>query len=157
MCAPLTALVSPKKRFVWTLECWSAFNAIRRLLMTPPMLQVPDLSAPFSIEVDASDNAMGAVLLQESTHDVLYPVCYMSAKFKPHQRHYATIGKRRHLPYLIALEKFSVYISNDKFPVTVYNDHNHVKFVNRVKKKNNLEIKHIKGKDNMIAAALSRI
>lgn len=169
VCAPLTALISPKRKFVWSHECQAAFNAVRSLLMIPPVLRAPDFNAPFSIQVDASDHAVGAVLLQEGTTGVLHPVCYMSAKFKPHQRPYATIEKEA-LGLLMALEKFSVYVSNPKFTVTVYSDHNPLQFVNKMKNKNqrlmrwalalqpyNIEIKHIKGKENVIADALSRV
>lgn len=118
-----------------------------------------------SVQVDANDH----VLLQEGNSGVLHPVCYMSAKFKPHQRPYATIEKEA-LGLLMALEKFSVYVSNHKFTVAVYSDHNPLQFVNKMKNENqrlmrwalslqpyNIKIKHIKGKDNVIADALSRV
>lgn len=70
----------------------------------------------------------------------------------------------------MALEKFSVYVSNHKFTVAVYSDHNPLQFVNKMKNENqrlmrwalslqpyNIKIKHKKGKDNVIADALSRV
>lgn len=68
----------------------------------------------------------------------------------------------------IALEKFSVYVDNGR-KLTVFTDHNPLKFVNSMKNRNmrlmrwclnlqkyDIAIKHIKGKDNLIADALSR-
>lgn len=100
---------------------------------------------------------------------VLHPVCYMSVKFKSHQRNYSTIEKET-LGLILALEKFNVYTSSASEPVTIYCDHNPLQFKNRMKNKNqrlmrwslalqtyNLLIKHIKGLDNLIADALSRV
>ena len=61
--------------------------------------------------MDASDHATGAVLLQEGSDDILHPVCYLSTKFKTHQRNYSTIEKEA-LALLIAMEKFEVYLGH---------------------------------------------
>ncbi|XP_076041903.1 uncharacterized protein LOC143025779 [Oratosquilla oratoria] len=164
---PLTDLVSPKVKFKWTLECQEAFDKIKSILTSKPVLHGPDFSKNFTINVDASDAAAGAVLMQE--HDgILFPVCYMSAKFKKYQRHYSTIEKEA-AALLMALEKFDVYVGNNPQKITVYSDHNPLVFVNNMKNKNmrltrwwlalqpyNLEIKHVSGKNNVIADSLSR-
>ena len=95
-------------------------------------------------------------------------MCYQSTKFKKHQKNYSTIEKET-LSLLNALDKFDVYLSNVAYPVIVYSDHNPLKFLDRMKNKNqrlmrwalflqqfSLDIRHIKGKDNKFADALSR-
>lgn len=167
--APLTALVSPKKQFVWSEKCRDAFNNLKNLLTTVPVLRAPDFSRPFSLQVDASDVGTGAVLMQSDEKNVLHPVSFMSTKFKPYQRHYSTIEKET-LALLLALEKFEVYVSAASCPLQVFSDHNPLQFVNKMKNKNqrlmrwavalqpyNLIISHIRGKDNVIADALSRV
>lgn len=77
--------------------------------------------------MDASDTGAGAVLLQKGPDDVLHPVCFSSTKFKKCQKHYSVIEKET-LSLLIALEKFNVYLTDTKFPITVYSDHNPVTF-----------------------------
>ncbi|XP_069996524.1 uncharacterized protein [Penaeus vannamei] len=119
-------------------------------------------------KVDASDVAAGSVLLQEGKDGVLHPVCYSSAKFKPHQTHYSTIEKEA-AALLMALEKFDVYLSCTPYEIEVFSDHNPLQFVMRMKNKNqrltrwylalqpyNLVVKHIKGRNNIIADSLSR-
>ncbi|XP_076060345.1 uncharacterized protein LOC143036674 [Oratosquilla oratoria] len=70
---PLTDLVSPKVKFRWTLECQEAFDKIKSILTSKPVLHGPDFSKNFTINVDASDAAAGAVLMQE--HDgILFPL-----------------------------------------------------------------------------------
>ncbi|XP_076047320.1 uncharacterized protein LOC143028843 [Oratosquilla oratoria] len=69
---PLTDLVSPKVKFKWTIECQEAFDKIKSILTSKPVLHGPDFSKNFTINVDASDVAAGAVLMQE--HDgILFP------------------------------------------------------------------------------------
>ncbi|XP_076028478.1 uncharacterized protein LOC143017575 [Oratosquilla oratoria] len=69
---PLTDLVNPKVKFKWTLECQEAFDKIKSILTSKPVLHGPDFSKNFTINVDASDVAAEAVLMQE--HDgILFP------------------------------------------------------------------------------------
>ncbi|XP_042230021.1 uncharacterized mitochondrial protein AtMg00860-like [Homarus americanus] len=47
---PMTDLVSPKRKFVWTDECQTAFEKVRGLLATAPVLQLPDFKKQFVIQ-----------------------------------------------------------------------------------------------------------
>lgn len=166
--APLTDLVSPKRKFVWTEECQDSFVKIRALLTNSPILKSPQFSKPFILHIDASDVGVGAVLLQYSDEDVLHPVCYASTKFKPHQKNYSTIEKECYA-MLYAIEKFNVYVNGSGFPIDIYTDHNPLKFLHKMKNSNQrlmrwalalqpykINIFHIKGKNNVIADMLSR-
>ena len=165
--APLTALTSSKTTFSWTKECQRAYEQLKKLLMAAPVLHVPDFSRPFMLHVDASDVGVGGVLLQSADDGVAHPVSYFSKKLKPYQKHYSTIEKEA-LALLSAIEKFEIYLDGAK-TFTVYSDHNPLQFVMRMKNKNprltrwalalqpyNIIIKHIQGKDNVLADFLSR-
>ncbi len=69
---------------------------------------------------------------------------------------------------ILALQHFEVYVTSGQFPVEVFTDHNPVPFLSKLKNKNqrltrwslflqeyNLDVKHIPGKQNMAADALS--
>ena len=118
--------------------------------------------------MDASDIGCGAVLLQEDEEGIDHPVCYFSRKFDKHQKNYSTIEKET-LALILALQHFNVYVETAHFPVIVYTDHNPLTFINKMHNKNQrlvrwslilqeymLDIRHIRGKDNVIADALSR-
>ncbi|XP_069973541.1 uncharacterized protein [Penaeus vannamei] len=165
---PLTDLLSPKKEFKWTVKCQESFSKLKNFLMCEPVLKSPDFDKPFTLQVDASDVAAGSVLLQEGKDGVLHPVCYSSAKFKPHQTHYSTIEKET-AALLMPLEKFDVYLSCTPYEIEVFSDHNPLQFVMRMKNINqrltrwylalqpyNLVVKHIKGRNDIIADSLSR-
>ncbi len=74
--APLTNLLTPKVIFVWTELCQVAFDNLKALLSSSPILVAPDFSRPFKLAVDASDFGVGAVLLQDDAIGLDRPVCY---------------------------------------------------------------------------------
>lgn len=81
---------------------------------------------------------------------------------------YSTIEKEA-LALLLALQHFEVYIGSSSIPVQVFTDHNPLVFLSQMQNSNqrlmrwslllqdfNLQIKHKKGTENVIADALSR-
>ena len=145
-----------------------AFCKMKYLLCSEPVLTAPNFSKPFRLAVDTSDVGAGAVLLQIDDENIEHPVCYFSKKFNIHQKNYSTVEKET-LALILAVQHFDVYISSSSKPIVVYTDHNPLVFLHKMKNKNrrllnwslmlqeyNLQIEHIKGKDNVCADALSR-
>lgn len=164
----LTNLLRKGKKFIWCDKCQDAFTTVKSLLINAPVLQAPDFDKQFKLGVDASDVGAGAVLLQESKDGFDHPVCYFSKKFNKHQKNYSTIEKEA-LAMVMALQHFEVYVKHTVVPVIVYTDHNPLQFIAKMKDKNqrilrwslllqeyNIEIVHVRGKDNLIPDALSR-
>ena len=166
---PLTQLLRKNVKFVWSNGCDKAFEELKAILESAPVLAAPNFDSQFKLAVDASDVAAGGVLLQESQDGVDHPVCYFSRKFNKNQRNYSTIEKEC-LALILALQHFEIYVTASSQPIIVFTDHNPLKFIHKMKDKNqrllrwsltlqgyNLDIRHIKGKDNLIADCLSRI
>lgn len=63
--APLTKLLH-KDRFMWTYEASIAFEALKKDMVTIPVLALPDFSSPLIIEIDVSGTDLGVVLTQNS-------------------------------------------------------------------------------------------
>lgn len=133
------------------------------------MLSAPNFDLPFKLQVDASAAGAGAVLLQEDSRGIDHPVCYFSKKFSKCQQHYSTIEKEALLALLLALQHFKVYLGSSAMPIDVYTDHNPQIFLSRMSNSNqrsmrwalivqeyNLNLRHIRGKENVVADALSR-
>lgn len=133
------------------------------------MLVTPNFEKSFLLAVDASAYGAGAVLLQEDCNGIEHPVSYFSKKFNRHQQVYSTVEKEA-LALILAVQHFEVYLSAVGGPITVYTDHNPLTFLDRMRGKNqrimrwslilqpfHLQIKHIRGKDNIIADTLSRM
>ena len=117
--------------------------------------------------VDASDVGASSVLLQDD-NGIDHPFCYYSIKFNKHQRNYSTIVKEC-LSLILALQHFEVYLASSVAPIVIFTDHNPLIFFHKMKNMNqrllrwslmlqehNLDIRHIKGKDNIIPDVLSR-
>jgi len=127
------------------------------MLQSAPVLTAPDFKSPFKLTVDASDVAAGAVLLQEDDE-----VCYFSKKFNKSQKNYSTIEKEC-LALVLALQHFEVYVTSSSLSIAVYSDHNPFVVIHKMKGRSLmleeyvLEIRHIKGKNNVIADCLSRV
>ena len=167
--APLTDLVSPKKPFVWTQTCQIALDRIKRIMTSPPVLVAPNYEKEFILYCDASDVAIGASLMQRDDNGIEHPLSYFSKKLTSYQKNYATVEKEA-LALLLAVKHYDVYLSSSCHPVQVYTDHNPLTFVHRMKLDNqrllrwsltlqeyNLNISHVKGSENLVADALTRI
>jgi hypothetical protein len=163
---PLTRLLQKDQRMTWSNDCENAFDKIKAILQSYPVLKAPEFDRPFCITTDASDVGAGSVLLQTCESGIEKPVAYFSKKFNRCQKNYSTIEKEC-LALVWAVQQFQVYIGSN--PVTIYTDHNPLVFINRMKGGNQrvlrwslylqqfcLNIKHIPGRYNIIADALSR-
>ena len=166
--APLTNLLRKDVKFVWTQKCQEAFDKLKAVLISEPVLVAPDFQKQFKIAVDASDIGCGAVLLQEDQSGIDRPVSYFSRKLNKHQRVYSTIEKEL-LSLVLALQHFEVYVTSGSGKIIIYTDHNPLVFLDKFKTKSqrlfrwslliqpySLEVTHIAGRANVIADALSR-
>ena len=64
--SPLTNLLKAKAEFIWSTQCQEAFDTVKALLCSAPVLAAPNFKKSFKLEVDASQIGTGAVLLQEN-------------------------------------------------------------------------------------------
>ena len=168
VCLPLTNLLKKGQKFKWSSDCQQAFEDIKAMLSFSPVLKSPDFSSPFILYTDASGSGIGGVLMQRDHQDVERPVSYFSRKLNKHQLNYAPIEKEC-LAIILCITHFSVYLNNGH-TTTVFTDHNPLAFLSKMKEKNqkllrwslilqeyDIEIRHIKGSDNVIADMLSRV
>ncbi len=166
--APLTDLLKKNKPFVWSPECDAALHSLKDMLCTYPVLTAPDFNKPFKLAVDASDLGAGAVLFQEDDQGYDHPVSYTSKKFDRHQINYSTVEKEA-LALMMALKHFQIYVKDANHEVVVFTDHNPLTFIHRMKATNQrvlrwalqlqeypISIRHISGRQNVIADGLSR-
>jgi hypothetical protein len=107
--SPLTRLLRKDISFDWTPEVQLAFDSLKRAFTSAPVLRYFDPSLPITIETDASDFAMGAVLQQPSALDdkKLHPVAFWSRKFSPAEFNYEIYDKE-----LLAI-KAALYSTED--------------------------------------------
>uniref|UniRef100_A0A1S4BZT8 Reverse transcriptase n=1 Tax=Nicotiana tabacum TaxID=4097 RepID=A0A1S4BZT8_TOBAC len=85
---PLIELLKKVTPWDWGPKRVEAFNALKMAMSSSPVLALPDLAKPFKVQTDASEYALGGVLLQEG-----HPVAYESRKLKDAERRYAAHEK----------------------------------------------------------------
>lgn len=163
---PLNDLSCKRKKFVWTEVHDKSFETLKKSLITAPVLSYPDFTKPFRVTVDASQFACGAVLSQD--HDgVDKPIAYISRTFKKGELNKPIIEKE-----LMAIH-FAVTVLRPYLygrPFTVYSDHKPLIYLYKLNNPSskltrirldieeyNFDVVHIKGTDNVVADALSRI
>ncbi len=89
----MTELTRAKTAFNWTTVAAKAFEYLRSAVTSSPVVIHPDVNKQFYLETDASEFAIGAVLLQKSSSDHLHPVAYYSRKLLPAESNYTVHDK----------------------------------------------------------------
>ena len=63
---PMTELLKKGVKFYWSIQCEEAFQKLKTLLTSAPILAQPDTTKPFDVYCDASGTGLGCVLMQEN-------------------------------------------------------------------------------------------
>ena len=74
--------------FMWTDVHEKSFNSAKDLIISRNILQYYDITLPVVLQVDASEEAIGGVLLQDGK-----PVCFTSHTLDSTEKNYAQIEK----------------------------------------------------------------
>jgi hypothetical protein len=82
---PITSVLKNDTKFNWSSRCNKAFEQLRVLLTTAPVLAQPDIEKPFDVYYDASGSGLGCVLMQEGR-----VIVYASRQLCQHEEHYPT-------------------------------------------------------------------
>jgi hypothetical protein len=62
---PIMCLLKNDAKFDWSSKCNEAFEQLKVLLATAPLLAQPDIKKPFDVYCDTSGSGLGCVLMQE--------------------------------------------------------------------------------------------
>ena len=149
----------------WTGELESAFTELKKVLSEAPILKLPDLDREFVVRTDASNAAIGGVLMQEYD-GVMHPVAYASRKLNEAEKRYS-VEERECLGMIFGLKKFNRYLYGKEFVMET--DHCGLQYLKTGNVKNDrvmrwnmllqnyrFRIRYIRGSDNVVADYLSR-
>jgi transposase InsO family protein len=161
---PLRDLLKQGVIFSWESTQQEAFQKIKKIIASAPVLTYFNPKAKHTIQTDASLQGLGAVLLQEGK-----PVTFVSRSLIPAEKHYSSL-ERELLGIEFGLRR--LYNFTHGQTVTVQTDHRPlVSMFNREVSAStprqqrillkihsyDVELEYLKGKQNVIADALSRV
>ena len=92
-----------------------AFESLKQAISKEPVLQLPNLDLPFEVQTDASDKALGGVLVQEG-----HPVAFESRKLNGAEQRYSTHEKEM-TAVVLCLQQWRHYLLGGIFTVVTDN------------------------------------
>lgn len=81
-------LLKKDAKWEWTEACQHTFDQLKEMLTIEHVLRFPMFDKPFEVHVDASDQAIGGVLVHDK-----HPIAYESKKIKYVEYRYYTNEK----------------------------------------------------------------
>ena len=171
---PLTALTKTiegkKVTFQWSSECQQAFERLKLMFASNPILRHFDPERKAWVMVDASDYVTAGILLQEDEQAILHPVAYFSKKMSPAECNYEIYDKEL-MAIVRAFEEWRPELigSDPQTPTTVFSDHRSLEYFMSTKELNrrqarwseflsefDFKVQYKPGKLNVLPDALTR-
>ena len=118
--APLHALTRQGEDPVWTPDSDAAFAALKRALVSAPILSYPDFDKPFILQTDLCATGLGAVLAQIGDVRKERVISYASRSTRGTERHLAPTNGEC-LAVVWGIQHYDPYLRGTKF--TVQTDH----------------------------------
>ena len=160
---PMTNQLKTKNHtFNWGEEQQRSFDKIKVALAFGPILAIANPTQPFVLDTDASDKAVGAVLLQMGK-----PIAFESKKLDKAQQNYSVYEKELYA-IVHALKKWRHYLYGAQFEIVF--DHESIKWFPQqtdlkgrkarwaeILQEYDARLRYCKGRYNVVADALSRM
>jgi hypothetical protein len=166
---PLNNLTKKDAPWSWGNDEQNTFDTLKRRITEEPILRQPQMDQQFELEVDASGYALSAVLMQRQEDGKRHPVGFYSTTLNDAERNY-DIYDLELLAVVKSLENWRTYLAGSPHKVIVFTDHMNLqywrdphKISRRVARQvlrlaeYDIELRHIPGKTNRRADALSRL
>ena len=152
----------------WTDTLLHAFHECKNSLSHAALLAHPDASAPLAVVSDASTIAMGAVL-QQFVHNEWHPLAFFSRKLNTAQQKYSAYDREllaiyeaiKHFRYILEARHFVIFTDHKPLIFAFHQkkdkcsprQFNQLEFISQF----TTDIRHISGKDNIVADVLSTV
>ena len=165
---PIYNLQRKAKKFEWTDEAEKAFNEIKKLLISPPVLKAPTPDGLFRLKSDTSIEGMGGTLLQKQG-DKWVVIGYHSKRLPKSAKNYG-VTELELTGLLVNIHSFMQLLCNRYFEVLV--DHKAIKYMIKSKmefpmtrlktlllklSEYTIQLKYQKGSEMHTSDALSRL
>ena len=161
------ALTKKEQPFTQTPNAEDAFQRLKRIFTTEPMLAQFDFDKPTRVETDSSGWCIGGTLLQPSSDSLFLPYVFFSKKLSPAECNYEIYDKEM-LAIIRCLEEWGSELRGVQ-SFEILSDHKNLEYFMTIRKLTeqqvrqslllsqfDFKIQHIDSKDNILTDALSR-
>ena len=144
-----------------------SFSELKKHVVNPPILKLPNFDETFILQTDASDVGIGALIAQEDDNGTKHPIAFASRKLLPRETRYSTIEKEC-LAIVWAVTKFQDYLYGKEFLLET--DHQPLQYLGNAQYQNGrlmrwalalqpyrFVVRAIHGRENVGADFLSRL
>jgi hypothetical protein len=165
---PLNDQLKKNAKWTWERSEEDTFQELKRCVCEEPVLLQPDQKKPFEVEVNASNYAISAFLMQRDNKGIAHPVAFFLKTMNPAQRNY-DVYNRELLGLVETCRHWRLYLHQLTHTVKIHTDHANLLFWKNPGEHNrrvarwhaelmeyDFQLVHLSGKKNGRANALSR-
>jgi len=165
---PMNVLTRKDVKWWWEEEQQKAFDKLKRVFTTKPVLAAPDLDKEFRVEADASNYATGGILSMKGSNELWRPVAFISKSLSDTERNYV-IHDKEMLVVVRCLEAWRHFLEGVTTKFEIWTDHKNLEYFMKVQKLNrrqarwalylsrfNFTLKHVPGSRMGKVDSLSR-
>ena len=130
---PLHDLTKKDEPWKWSQQEQAAFDSLKKIITSAPVLIFPQDNKPYRLEADSSNYATGAVLSQEGEDGKWHPIAFHSQSLRPEQRNY-DIHDKEMLAIIRALEEYRHLLEGTQHEFEIWTDHKNLEYFMTAKK-----------------------
>ena len=119
----------------WTDKCQNAFEKLKNIFISQPVLSMVDTTKLLQIESDASEYPTGTVLSMLQNDGKWHPCAYLSKEFNDTEHNYDVHDKEM-IGIMHTLEAWRHYLKGCKYKIEIWTDHCNLKYFMSAKKLN---------------------
>ena len=123
----MNRLTRKDEKWKWGKEQQAAFEQIKAISTTRPVLATPDLNKEFRVEADASNFATGGVLSVKCKDDLWQPVAFISKALNETERNYE-IHNKEMLGVIRCLEVWRHFLEGARVKFEIWTDHKNLEY-----------------------------
>ena len=124
---PLHDLTRKSRIWEWTTKCQVAFELLKEKFSTAPVLQMPNVSKPFTLETDASKWAVGACLMQKDENGQLHSCRYLSHALTTTERNWQIYDQELYA-IIYTLEEWKYLLLGADHETVIHCDHKNLTY-----------------------------
>jgi len=124
---PMNQLTRKDEKWKWGEEQQAAFEQLKAVFTTRPMLATPELDKEFRVEVDASNFATGGVLSVKCDNNLWQPVAFISKALNEMECNYE-IHDKEMLEVTRCLEAWHHFLEGARVKFKIWMDHKNLEY-----------------------------